>query len=228
MRSTLFDPSVELPAIESVLQEAETPVPANVRLLSKQLDPEERKQMQRLVTGVFQMGVPHAPRMVVVTSVERSASSAWIGACAAEQLAAQVRENVCLVDANAKHFAMHTFFNLSVPDGMRIPENGSGPIVDYSQKVTENLRLLTVNPPTGQFNRDALNQYNDRLRREFAYGVIVAPPVEASEETLLLGQLTDGSANSPTAFCWFWKRMKHAAMLQWQPRKCWLGSRCLC
>jgi Mrp family chromosome partitioning ATPase len=149
----------------------------------------------KLVQRVFLAPGPATCRAVLFAEVERHGDSAAICARSAEILAAQVGGAVCVVDADLRKPSLHHRFGIEVvsgvSDGLRDGDHARG-----FTHVTDNLWLLPAGPPVAEphvlLAPDRLRHLFKRLREQFDYVLISAPPFEAAE-TIHLSQLTDGA-----------------------------------
>jgi Mrp family chromosome partitioning ATPase len=150
----------------------------------------------KFVQRVFAFPNSHAPRTVVFSSVDGNGSSE-ICCGAGKALAAQGLGSVCLVDANLRAPSLHQLLGVSKFSGLADAATGPGPIKDFAVRVAgRNLWLL----PPGSLSADAqrlfasdrLRAQMEKLREEFGFVLIDAPPVSSCADAVLLGQMTDG------------------------------------
>jgi capsular exopolysaccharide synthesis family protein len=157
-----------------------------------------REQLSRLVQELFLMPNAGSERkMVLFTGVESGNGCTWMCARAAETLAAQVTESVCVVDANLRSPSLHQYFETENLCGFTDVVAKSGPLRDYARRLSgTNLWLV----PSGSLGMD-LNTLlaSDRLwsrmmelRMTFRYVLIDAPPVNLYTDATMLGRWTDG------------------------------------
>jgi Mrp family chromosome partitioning ATPase len=150
----------------------------------------------KFVQRVFAFPNSHAPRTVVFSSVEGNGSSE-ICCSAGKALAAQGLGSVGLVDANLRAPSLHQLLGVSKFPGIADAATRPGPIKDFGVRVAgRNLWLL---PPASLaadaqslFASDRLRAQMEKLREEFGFVFIDAPPVSFSADAVLLGQMADG------------------------------------
>jgi len=166
--------------------EAETEVPARMH------SPDEVCQ---LVRRIF-LPNPGGPKVVVFSSVERGAGCSWMAAHCAQELATQVRRSICLVDANLPFPALHNFFEVENGQGFAETMAHSHSLAKcVTQLGPRNLWLLTsgyVPAADMRLEPDSLHQCMQKLRDEFEYTIIDAPPWTYLSHATVLGSAADG------------------------------------
>jgi len=139
---------------------------------------------------------PREPRIVVFSSVERNAGCSWMAAHCARALATQVRQSVCLVDANLSFPALHRFFGVENSGGFAQAMLRTQPLAKCATPlVPRNLWLLTSGGGSahGIFpDIESLRDCMQQLREEFDYTIIDAPPWSVNSYPALLGASADG------------------------------------
>jgi|KBSSwiStaDraftv2_1062776.scaffolds.fasta_scaffold122377_1 hypothetical protein len=134
------------------------------------------------------------PRSLVFVPTRRCADAHLPAAVAAEALAAQVSEPVCLVDADLRAPSLHHRFGIRRAPGVSdllvhrlmpipVPLRGNWSLMPAGTRCLEAVRLFATRRGRGQLHR---------LIRRFAYTVISAPPPVAGSDAALLGSLADG------------------------------------
>jgi Mrp family chromosome partitioning ATPase len=197
-RTALFSAASAEGAAPQIAKPAESDAPeAGACFPSAALEASERSEILKLVCGIFQPGHSDAVRIVVVAGVDEHSSSTWITACAGELLSEQVREPVCVVDANFHQHGLNAMFGVENGLGLADAVLGNGSLRDYCSRMRGRLFLLSAGSLGGS-RGDALPRESmwcriQQLRREFGYAVIAAPPVApCAAEVLALGQMSDG------------------------------------
>lgn len=154
------------------------------------------EQVLKLVRSIFLFQNAHSPRVVVFSSVEGTGSSE-ICLHAAQLLAAHVAARVCLVSANLH--PPHPSSLAGQPDkwyGLAEAVTSSDPVKDFVVRTNyKNLWLMPPGSPAAPSNlllADRLRARMMELKDEFDYVLIDAPPVTASPNAVVLGQVADG------------------------------------
>jgi Mrp family chromosome partitioning ATPase len=149
-----------------------------------------------LVQRVFFLPGQDAPRTVVFCGVDQGDGSSSLCARAGEILASRATGRVCLIDADRYSPSLlgryETENQLGDPDevGSWVTQNAARQIGDG------NLWLLPTNSRTAEAESIAsLDRARDlisKLREQFDYVLISAPPVSLSADAIVYGQLADG------------------------------------
>jgi capsular exopolysaccharide synthesis family protein len=139
-----------------------------------------------------------APRRVTFCGVEKGAGCSWVCARAAEALAEQTSERVCLIDANFRAPSLHAHFHFENGTGLADAlSNSSLPGALARATWIPNLWLLTAGAigaePHVLLNPDRLGLAFASLRAEFDYVVIDTPALSVCTDAAVIGQLTDGA-----------------------------------
>jgi protein-tyrosine kinase len=161
------------------------------------IDEKVRVEESKLVERVFVLPGPQAPRAVVFCGVEFLPGTAGICARAAQHLAEQTRLPVCLVDADMHSPSLHEYFDVDNLSGLGRALSQPGSIRGFLHSLdSSGLSLLSAGSPTGDgatpWKSERWLSRLHELRREFAYVLILAPPVAQCGDAALLGQDTDG------------------------------------
>ncbi len=133
-------------------------------------------------------------RSLVFVPTSRCADTHLPAVVAAEALAAQVSEPVCLVDADLRTPSLHHRFGIRRAMGVSdllahrlmpipVPLRANWSLMPAGTRCLEAVQLFATERGRGQLRR---------LIRRFAYTVISAPPPVASSDAALLGSLADG------------------------------------
>lgn len=160
----------------------------------------------KLVQAVFLPPRNESRRVVVFAGAASGTGCSSICTGAAEALAAQVDQPVCIVDSNLRFPSLHLCLGVDNARGMSEALSENGPIRGYVQKLpAHNLWFLSsglkTSPTIGALNSARLNARISELRREFRYVLMDSPPVNVYSDAIPLGQSADGvvlvvSANS--------------------------------
>ena len=165
-----------------------------------------REKLMKLVQTVFFRPGEEARRVVVFAGAVAGAGCSSICVGAAEALAAQVEEPVCLVDSNLRLPSLHVCLGVENHTGFSEALLSGGSIRKYVHKLsTPNLWFLpsghNSSPMAGVTSSSRLASRIVELRREFRYALMDSPPVNVYSDALPLVQAADGvilvvSANS--------------------------------
>lgn len=135
----------------------------------------------------------HGKRKVVFCGIDSTEGSNLLCALIGRALAAQVQNQVCVVDANVRVPSSNLLLDLLPFDDSPDPEGGS--IKGASRRVADNLWLASgdaacrngASPTLGD-----VQTWISALPAEFAHVVISAPPIALCTDAVLLGQAADG------------------------------------
>src|ERR1019366_10161534 len=145
------------------------------------------------------------PRVVAFAGIDDGSGSSRICASVAEVLAVEVRQSVCVVDANPQS----TFWSQLTGGGNHRAITADllqeGSVRELAQQLQpEKLWFLACRTlaANGHLRSDLLRARFLELRKEFEYVLVDVPPVALDSTSALLGPLTDGlvlvvEANSP-------------------------------
>jgi len=155
------------------------------------------EEITRLVQRVFLSAPAEKSKAVVFCGIDRGAGCSWICARAAEFLASHTPGRVCIIDANLRSPSLHQHFRSTLGPGLAAAMRDSAPIEAFVRTTrTDHLWLLTagdaVGEPNGALTPDRLQSRLAELRDEFDFLLIDAGAASASNDALLLGQLSDG------------------------------------
>jgi hypothetical protein len=160
------------------------------RIFTEPASVEELQLVQRL----FFLPRNEAPQVVVFCGVGPRDGAELVCARAAEILASQVREPVCLVDANLKDATLHQRYDLDTAFSF----SGQKAKAERDQASRVNGRNLWVLPANALrescpgLSPDRVGDQLSRLRERFRFLLICAPPLESAPDGFLLGQMSDG------------------------------------
>lgn len=165
-----------------------------------------REELVKLVQLVFMMPGENSRKVVVFTSAASGNGCSSICVGAAEALAAQAEEPVCIVDSNLRFPSLHLCFDVENRHGLSEALAEGRPIREYVRKLPNpNLWLLPSgaksSPITGTMSSSRLASRINELREEFRYVLMDSPPINIYSDAIALGQSADGvilivSANS--------------------------------
>ncbi len=152
-----------------------------------------REETIRLVRQVFFSGQA-TPRVVIFSGVEHGSGCTWVCARAADILAAHVDGLVCLVDADLRSPSLHHHFEIETPSSIANEEFLSAPVRQTGRPPGgPNLWLLSRSSERADSQSfERLRSRVPELRKDFAYILIDAPPVNSYADATLLGGVADG------------------------------------
>jgi capsular exopolysaccharide synthesis family protein len=165
-----------------------------------------REELVKLVQTVFLLPGDNSPRVVVFTGAESAAGCSSICAGAAEALAANVDEPVCLVDSNLRYPSLHLCLGVENNKGLGEALASSEPIQDYVRKLPgDSMCLLSAghvsSPLAWTINSSRMGARINELRQIYRFILMDSPSVNVYSDAICLGQSADGvvlvvSANS--------------------------------
>ena len=142
-----------------------------------------REELVKLVQTVFLLPGDNSPRVVVFTGAESAAGCSSICAGAAEALAANVDEPVCLVDSNLRYPSLHLCLGVENNKGLGEALAGSEPIQDYVRKLPgDSMCLLSaghVSSPDG---------VDDKLQPHWGAHQRIAPDLSLYPDGFAFGE----------------------------------------
>lgn len=171
-------------------------VPAATRRQGLDRKEQTREEILRLVRRVFFTGAA-IPQVVIFSAVEHGSGCSWVCTRVAETLSAEVDGLVCVVDADLRSPALHHYFEIEPSVSHANGEFRAAPVRRTQSRLSRsNLWLLPgVSARTDPQSPQGFERLRSRLvelRREFAYVLIDAPPVNAYADATLLGEVSDG------------------------------------
>ncbi len=165
-----------------------------------------REELVKLIQTVFLLPGKTSPKVVVFTGAESGAGCSSICVGAAEALAANVAEPVCLVDSNLRFPSLHLCLDVDNAKGLGDALVDGQPIRECVRKLPgDQLWLLSAglksSTVVGGMNSSRSSALIGELRQEFGYVVMDSPPVNMYSDPISLAQSADGvvlvvSANS--------------------------------
>ena len=165
-----------------------------------------REELVKLVQLVFLLPREVSRNVVVFTAAASGNGCSSICVGAAEALAAQAEQPVCIVDSNLHSPSLHLCFDVENGRGLSEALWHGGPIREYVQELrSPNLSLLPSGakslPMAGTMSSSRLATRIAELRQEFRYILMDSPPLNIYSDAIALGQCADGvilivSANS--------------------------------
>jgi succinoglycan biosynthesis transport protein ExoP len=155
------------------------------------------EESSRLVQQIFLLQSQPSPRVVVFAGIDHGNGCSRICAQTAEILQQNVREPVCIVEANFRSPSLPQMLGVANHHGLTDALLGDGPIQSYARPVLNgNLSLLSAgaHAADGQslLNSDRLRIRFDELRSEFGYVLVDAPPLARYSDAIAVGKISDG------------------------------------
>jgi Mrp family chromosome partitioning ATPase len=159
------------------------------------LDLHARAEYLKLVRSLFLEQTEKTPRVVVFAGIDDGSGSSRICASVADVLAAEVRQSVCVVDANPQS----TLWSQLTAGGNHRAVTADllqeGSVRDLAQQLQpEKLWFLACRTlaADGLLKSGLLRARFLELRKEFEYVLVDVPPVALDSTSALLAPLTDG------------------------------------
>jgi Mrp family chromosome partitioning ATPase len=159
------------------------------------LDLYARAEYLKLVRRLFLEQTEKTPRAVVFAGIDDGSGSSRICAAVAEVLSVEVRQNVCVVDANPQS----TFWSRLAGDSNHRAVTADllqeGSVRDLVQQLQpEKFWFLACRTlaADGLLRSDLLRARFLELRKVFEYVLVDVPPVALDSTSALLASLTDG------------------------------------
>ena len=153
-----------------------------------------KDEMSRLAQNLFLP--PQGPRCVVFCGTESGSGCTWMSARVADMLATQGRGSVCIVDCNLHSPDLHQQFGLENHHGLSDALLGSDSIRGYAHRLSQNLWILSCGSAAEvgltMVGSDRMRSRLAELRMAFDYVLIDAPPLNACNDAVILGGLSDG------------------------------------
>ena len=156
-----------------------------------------REKLMKLVQTVFFRPGKESRRVVVFAGAGSGTGCSSICVGAAEALAVQVEEPVCIVDSNLRLPSLHLCLGVENREGLSEALLNGKPIRKYLQKLpTPNLWFLpsgrNSSPMAGVMSSSRLASRIIELRQEFRYALMDSPPVNVYADAVPLVQAADG------------------------------------
>ncbi|HEY7097864.1 MAG TPA: hypothetical protein VH437_14155 [Terriglobales bacterium] len=161
----------------------------------------EREQLQFLVRQIFFPGWSKSVRQVVFSSVDQQTRTLEICLQVAATLEAQSSGRICLVQTDESASAQAQLScNTSTNDkrltDLPVDEDDRGNLWKSSQQISDRTWLMTkeifLQGCPGGHSAAWLRGRVERLRLEFDYTLLQAPPLGISSEAAVFGNLLDG------------------------------------
>jgi protein-tyrosine kinase len=162
-----------------------------------EIDGMAREEVTKLIHRLFLLPGTGAPRNVVFTSTELGNGCTWMCARAAEILASQVGNSVCVVDCNLRSPSLHHQFGVENQYGLANALAGEGPVRQYAQQLSRP-NLWLVSGGAGDANTENLLTSGrmrtriSELRAEFDYVLMDVAPMNTCNHSLIFGGWVDG------------------------------------
>ena len=176
------------PPLDFVGNRVAEPVPgrADDKRPKLAMDDPARTEINKLVQRIFLQ--PGAYRVVVFSGVASGEGCSWITARAAETLAAQVPDSVCVVDANFLSPALHHYFGVENQQGLRQALSHKEPTKSFAQSLGGNLSVMTSGSPQveGEATVSTFQPRFGEICREFDYVLIDAPPLTLCDDAIAI------------------------------------------
>lgn len=150
------------------------------------MDDPSRAEINKLVQRVFLQ--PGGFRVVVFSAVSSGDGCSWITARAAETLAAQVPDSVCVVDANFRSPALHEYLGVENRQGLSDALSHREQAKPFAQCLGGNLWVMTSGSPpvTGETTVSSFRQRFGEICREFDYVLFDAPPLTVCDDAIAI------------------------------------------
>jgi protein-tyrosine kinase len=187
----MFGPDAE-PAPAATL-----PVEPSNSTPTLEIDGMARDEVTKLVHRLFLLPGTDAPHQVVFASTDSGNGCSWMCAHAAEILASQVGNSVCVVDCNLNSPSLHRQFGVENNYGLSEALVSGGPIRQYAQQLSRSNLWLMSAGAVNENSRTLLESGRMRsciadLRSEFDYMLMDIAPMNVSNHTMSFGSLLDG------------------------------------
>ncbi|HUA98736.1 MAG TPA: hypothetical protein VMA34_10445 [Terracidiphilus sp.] len=150
----------------------------------------------QLVQRLFVLPGGEAPRVVVVCRADRGDGAELVCARTAEILAGQVKERVCLVDANLSDPALHCRYDLDgAAPSVDARQNGQTVNGAANHRRPRNLWILpgrVLRQRCSSLSPEWARAELQGLKEKFGFLVVCAPPLESAPDGFLWGRFSDG------------------------------------
>ncbi|HYA23929.1 MAG TPA: CpsD/CapB family tyrosine-protein kinase [Terriglobales bacterium] len=161
-----------------------------------EMDEGQRDELNKLVQRLF-LQPNQDCRSVVFSGTEAGNGCTWTCARAAEILLSQRAASVCLVDANLRSPGLHQQFGVENHHGLSNSLLVADPVTNFVCAAgRSNLWLLScgADPAScqGLLGSDRMRARLAELRAQFDYVLVDAPSIGLGNESVLLGQASDG------------------------------------
>lgn len=185
-----------VPRAETVKETPTAPAPILTAPRVETVKETPTEEENTLVQRVFFLPGQDAPRSVVFCGVDQGDDSSSMCARVSEILAARAAGRVCLIDADRHSPSLYARYGIENQSG---DTDGVGPGV--AQNAARQIRggNLWLSPAGSRTaareaiaSLDRARDQISKLREQFDYVLISAPPVNLSADAIVYGQLADG------------------------------------
>ncbi len=164
---------------------------------SLEIDAISREEVSKLVQRLFLVGGADAPHYVIFSGTERGNGCTWMCVRAAEILASQIGNSVCIVDCNLNSPSLHQQFGVENHYGLADALVGDAPIREYARQLSrQNLWMVSCGGANGDVQQllasGRMRSRIAELRAEFDYVLLDVAPMNVANDALMLGGLLDG------------------------------------
>jgi Mrp family chromosome partitioning ATPase len=153
-----------------------------------------KDEIAKLVQKLFVAS--QSQRCVVFAGTESESGCSWMCARIAEGLAAQGHGSVCVVDWNLRSPGLHQQFGVENHHGLSDALLGPGHIREYTRRWSQNLWCLSCGASAEtslkMLGSDRMRARLAELQSAFDYVLIDAAPLNAGNDAVILGGLSDG------------------------------------
>jgi capsular exopolysaccharide synthesis family protein len=147
-----------------------------------------------LRTNLFYSVADAPPRVILLTSPGpregKSTTCANLGV-----VLAQADKQTLILDCDLRNPAMHKVFGIGNIEGMMNVLTGERDLPEVLQKPLKNLKVLTVGPiplnPAEILSSRSFAQFLNRVRQEFDYVLLDAPPTRLVSDPIVLASQGD-------------------------------------
>jgi len=162
-----------------------------------EIDGMAREEITKLVHRTFLLAGAESPRRVLFTGTESGNGTTWMCAHAGEILASQVGRTVCVVDCNLRRPTLHEQFKMQNHNGLSDALRADGPVRQYARQMRRNLWIMSCGADcetaTDLLTSDRMRMRLTELANEFDYLLLDVASLNASNDGVVLGNLTDGA-----------------------------------
>jgi capsular exopolysaccharide synthesis family protein len=133
---------------------------------------------------------------VAFCDIDEGGSSSWISACAADTLAHQIRQSICIADANFRNPTIHAHFGLNNEIGLTTALQHTCAVHRFTTRIADNLWVLSAGPPVDHSlnlsTPQELKVYIAELRNSYDLVLVNMAPVGVYSDALIIGHVLDG------------------------------------
>lgn len=154
-----------------------------------------REQIQGLVRRVFVPGWPRPARQVVFSAADAETDVSRLCRLVGEVLSSEHPGDVCLVEANARTFALEKSLGGTTSNDGACISQGTGAVRRSSRQISRNLFLVPagfLSLRDGSASLPWIQARLSALRNQFEFTVVHADWAGAGAGTSLLAHLADG------------------------------------